>query len=301
MTRMPYYPGCTLKTKAQNYDLSTRAVFRELGIDLVELPRWNCCGAVFSLVSDDLLRQVAPITNLIRVQELQSTDSIDDPRLVVPCAMCFNVLKRAHLRVKENPEDLKKINDFLYLESQPYRGEVEIVHALELLREIFAQGIKERVKFPLSGLKVSPYYGCNLLRPKEVAIDNPENPTLLEDLVEALGAEVAFNNRRLRCCGSYQTVSEKELVADLAYDIIKGAASAGADLIITACPLCSFNLDWRQKEAQEAHPDHKFIPVIYYTELMALALGLGNDFGGEHFVDPQPLIRRFTKKEKEGI
>lgn len=301
MTRMPYYPGCTLKTKAQNYDLSTRAVFRELGVDLVELPRWNCCGAVFSLVTDDLLRQVAPITNLIRVQELQGTDSVDDPRLVVPCAMCFNVLKRANARMKDNPEDLKKINDFLYLESQPYRGEVQIIHTLELLKEISAKRIKEQVKFPLLGLKVSPYYGCNLLRPKDVAIDNPENPSILEGITEALGAKVVFNDRRLRCCGSYQTVSEKGLVADLVYDIIKGAARAGADLIITACPLCSFNLDWRQKEAMEAHSDHKLIPVIYYTELMALALGIGNGFGGEHFVDPQPLLQKFLEKEKGGI
>ncbi|MCR4427775.1 MAG: CoB--CoM heterodisulfide reductase iron-sulfur subunit B family protein [Caldiserica bacterium] len=301
MIRMPYYPGCTLKTKARDFDASTRAVFEELGVSLVELPRWNCCGAVYSLVSDDLLRQVAPITNLIRTQEVVEKGEVDDPRLVVSCAMCFNVLKRANARLKGNPEDLKKVNDFLYLEAQPYLGKVEIIHALQLLREISFEKIKEKVKKPLKGLKVSPYYGCNLLRPKDVSIDDPENPSILEDLVESLGAEVASNPRRMRCCGSYQTVTETGLVSDLVYDILKGASMGGADIVITACPLCAFNLDYRQKEAKENHSDHKFIPAVYYSELLSIALGKGNGFTDEHFVAPQPVLAGFFEKEKGGI
>lgn len=301
MIKMPYYPGCTLKTKAQDFDSSTRVVFKELGIDLVELPRWNCCGAVFSLVSDDLLKQVAPITNFIRTQELTEKGEVNDSRLVVSCAMCFNVLKRANNRVKGNPEDLKKVNDFLYLESEPYLGKVEIVHALQLLKEISFEKMKEKVRVPLKGLKVSPYYGCNLLRPKEVAIDDPENPSLLEDLLKAIGAEVVFNPRRMRCCGSYQTVSEKGLVSELVYDILKGASREGADLVITACPLCAFNLDYRQKEAKENHSDHKLIPVVYYSQLVSLAFGTGNYFSNQHYVDPQPALAKFLEIEKGGI
>ncbi len=301
MIRMAYYPGCTLKTKAQDFDSSTRLVFEELGIDLLELPRWNCCGAVFSLVSDDLLKQVAPITNLLRTQEITETGEVNDPRLVVSCAMCFNVLKRANNRVRGNPEDLKKVNDFLYLESQPYQGNVEIVHALQLLKEISFEKIEEKVRVPLKGLRVSPYYGCNLLRPKEVAIDDPESPTLLEDLIKALGAEAVFNPRRMRCCGSYQTVSERGLVSELIYDILKGASKEGADLVITACPLCAFNLDYRQKEAKESHSDHRLIPVIYYSELVSLAFGRGRPFSAEHFVDPQPVLAKYLEIEKGGI
>jgi len=301
MIRMPYFPGCTLKTNAKNYDQSIKAIFRELGIDLVELPRWNCCGAVFSLSSDDLLRQVAPITNLLRTQELEGTDSVDDPRLVVPCAMCFNVLKRANQRVRENPEDLKKINDFLYLEAQPYAGKVQIVHPIELLMKFSRAEIEDKVRRPLKGLRVSLYYGCNLLRPKEVAIDNPEDPSVLEKITEMLGAEVVENPNRLRCCGSYQTVVDQRLVGDLVYDIVKGASRGGADLLITACPLCAFNLDFRQSDASKSHSDHKQLPILYFSELIALAFGMKNSFGGEHFVNPAPLMENFLKKEKGGI
>ena len=131
--RIPYYPGCTLKTNAKNFEVSAIESAKILGIELVELPRWNCCGTVFSLTSDDLMHHVAPIRNLIRVQEMNEDGFVkDEYRLLVLCSMCYNTLKRANLRVKENPDDLKKINDFMYLEKEGYEGNVEIIHLLRL-------------------------------------------------------------------------------------------------------------------------------------------------------------------------
>lgn len=273
--KLPYYPGCTLKTSAANFEISAMASAKTLGMELLEIPRWNCCGTVFSLTSDDLIHHVAPIRNLIRVQEMNREGTVDDEyRLVTLCSMCFNTMKRADLRMRENPDDLKTINDFMNLE-EDYEGKVRVVHMLELLRDLGSEAIAEKVEVPLSGLRVAPYYGCMLLRPKEVGIDDPEEPTIQNDVLTALGAEVVYNNYMKVCCGSYQTMHDKRAVAGLVYDILTHAQADGAQAISTSCPLCAFNLDNRQKVIKEIYPEFEEIPVFYFTQLMALAFGLG--------------------------
>jgi heterodisulfide reductase subunit B len=283
MHRLPYYPGCTLKTTAANFEISAIASARTLGTELIEIPRWNCCGTVFSLTSDDLIHHVAAIRNLIRVQEMNREGTVDDEyRLVTLCSMCFNTLKRADLRMRENPDNLKTINDFMNLEKD-YEAKVEVVHLLELLRDIGPEAIAGKVKTPLSGLRIAPYYGCMLLRPKEIGIDDPEEPTIQNDILTALGADVVYNNYMKMCCGSYQTMHDKHAVAGLAYDILTHAQADGAQAISTSCPLCAFNLDNRQKVIKEIHPEFEEIPVFYFTQLMALAFGLDTAaYGFEH-------------------
>ena len=291
-TRLPYYPGCTLKTTARNLEDSALAVARALGIELVELPRWNCCGVVASLTDDDLMRHLAPLRNLIRVQEANAAGIVEDEmRLVTLCSMCFNTLKRTNARVAERPEDLEKLNELMYKE-EDYEGGVEVVHFLEILREIDPETIRRNVKRPLEGLKVAPYYGCTLLRPKEIGIDDPERPTAQDDIIRELGAEVVDNPRKTVCCGSYQTVANKDAVADLAYDILTHARAAGADVLTTFCPLCAFNLDNRQREVAARHPDFEHMPVLYLTQLMALAFGLGEEACrfDLNFVDPAGVL-----------
>lgn len=290
--KIPYYPGCTLKTKAKNFETSALAVARKLGIELVELPRWNCCGTVYSLTDDDLIHHVAPIRNLIRVQEMNRNGLVEDEhRLVNLCSMCFNTLKRSNLRVLENSDDLEKINNLMYLEDD-YQGKVEVIHFLELLRGTGFEKIKENVTNPLEGLKIAPYYGCMLLRPKEVGIDDPEDPVVEAELLKALGAEAIDNPYKKVCCGSYQTIQNKKAVSGLAYDILSHAQGAGADAISLSCPLCAFNLDSRQKEIKEEHPDFKQIPVFYFTQLMAIGFGLDEECYGLdlNYVNPEPLL-----------
>jgi len=292
MKRIPYYPGCSLKTKAKHFETSAIEVARALDVEMVELPRWNCCGAVHSLATDDLMHHVAPVTDLLRVQELKQSQKWDDARLVVLCSMCLNVLKRTNKRVKDVLEDRNKINDFMYLEETRYDGNVEVVHYLELLKEIGFDKIQEKVTKPLTGLKVSPYYGCLLLRPKDIGIDDPESPSIQEDLFKALGCTVINNPLKSRCCGSYHTLNDKALVAELAHDILTSAQKAGAEILTTSCPLCAYNLDQRQKEVLNKYPGFKPIPVVYFTELMILALGLDKNFAGleKHYIDPRPLL-----------
>ena len=290
--RLPYYPGCTLKTTAQNFESSALAAAEALGLELVELPRWNCCGVVYSLAEDDLMHHVAPVRNLVRAQEMSAADGFEGrARLVALCSMCFNTLKRANGRVRENGEDLKTINDFMYLEDD-YEGDVDVVHFLEVLRDLGSEVIGEAVTAPLEGLKVAPYYGCTLLRPQEVGIDDPEDPTVQEDIIRALGAEPVDNSYKKVCCGSYQVVQNRDVVVDLAHDILAHARAAAADVITTCCPLCAYNLDSRQNEIADARPEFEPIPVLYLTQLMALAFALPVErcrFDLNR-TDPRPLL-----------
>lgn len=291
--KIPYFPGCTLKTTARNFENSAIEAARKLGIELVELPNWNCCGVVASLTDDDLMRHLAPVRNLGRVAEMNAQGLVkDENRLLTLCAMCYNTLQRTNLRVRENAEDLQKINDFMYLE-QDYDGNVEVIHFLELFGERGFEKVREQVSSPLTNLKIASYYGCTLLRPKDVGIDDPENPTIMEEFVETLGAEAVQWRAKTRCCGSYHTVNHKEVVVDLAYSIIENARSTGAEAIITSCPLCAFNLDQRQEEVQEAYPDFQTMPIFYFSQLLALALGVKDNLLGwdKHYVDPLPLLR----------
>jgi heterodisulfide reductase subunit B len=280
--KIPYYPGCTLKSTAKNFEDTTRAVSDVLGIELLELPRWNCCGTVYSLSSDDLMHQLAPIRNLIRVQEMGYD------RVTTLCSMCYNTLEQANQLVKSDPEKLEKMNSFMDTE-EDYRGEVEVIHYLSLLRDTVGFG-ELPVKIPLTGLKVVPYYGCLLLRPEEVSIDNPEKPTILTELLTALGAEVVDHPYKIECCGSYHTVDYKDVVCEKTYSILTSAQKRGADAVVLSCPLCEFNLDFRQKDVErELAP----MPIFYFSQLLALALGISEDFGfDQHYVDPEPLLKK---------
>ncbi len=254
-----YYPGCTLKTKARNLERAAFAAAAKLDLELVELPRWNCCGVVFSLARDDLMRQIAPIRNLIRVKEQGGRE------VVALCAFCYNTLARANLLMRGDQEKLSILNDFMYEEETKYEGEVEVMHFLQILAELGWERIKEKVRKPLSGLRLAPYYGCALIRPEDVAIDSPERPLILHMLLDSLGAEVVdfpFSNQ---CCGSFQIVANPEAVEDAVDAILSSAKACGADAVVTSCPLCDYNLGSKQREKT---------PIFYFSQLLALALGV---------------------------
>lgn len=282
-----YYPGCTLKTSAKNLEVSAIAVSNALGYELREMDEWNCCGVVASLTDDDLMHHLAPLRNLIHVED-QGKDT-----LITLCDMCTNTLKQTDLRVRENPGDLEKLNSFMDGEND-YRKTVSVVHFLEFLRDrVGFPALKAKVKRPLKGLRLMPYYGCMLLRPREVAIDDPEDPVILSDLIRVLGAEAVDNPYKIECCGSYHTIQQRELTTKRASLISGFAAKEGADGIVLSCPLCRFNLDVRGKEGEALFKEHAPIPVFYYTQLIALSLNLGQECCGfeDHAVDPRPILK----------
>jgi heterodisulfide reductase subunit B len=290
--RTPYFPGCTLKTKAKGFDVSARASARALGIELDELEQWNCCGATFPLATDNELALVGPTRVLIEAASCASAqDAVaQDRRLVTLCSICYNVLKRTARFLREHEEKRERINLFI---EEEYRPELRVLHLLELLRaEPGFVAVGERVQKPLDGLRIAPYYGCLLLRPQdEIELDDPDDPAILGDLLAVLGCEVVDFPLKTECCGSYLTVSAAEATQELSYAILRSAQSAGAEAVVTSCPLCQFNLDYRQA-AMRKRPGFVSMPVLYFTQLLGLALGLdGVGYGfEEHAVDPRPLL-----------
>lgn len=287
--KISYYPGCTLKNTAKNFEDSTLYCLEQLDIEVHELEKWYCCGTVFSLSSDDLIHHVAPIRNLVRVKEA-GYDAV-----MTLCAMCYNTLKQSNRRMRGEPENLDKINNFMWGEDTEYHGEVNVYHLLELLRDkISFDTVKEKIVSPMTGLKISSYYGCLLVRPKDIGLDDPENPRVLEHLVETLGSVPVDFPYKTECCAAYQTVDNPEIVANRVHRIITSARDQGADIVTVSCPLCAFNLDHRQEQTARLYPDFTHMPVLYFTQVMAIAMGcpkekLGFDL---HYIDPVPVLEK---------
>lgn len=254
-----YYPGCTLKTKGKALDLSARVCAEALGFTLKELPEWQCCGAVYPQATDEIATRLSSVRALISAKEQGS-------ELVTLCSACHHVIKRVNGDMRNNADIRNKVNRYLKTEI-PYEGETAVLHYLEVLRDrVGFDKIAAAVKNPLTGKKIGAYYGCMLLRPgKEMQMDDPENPTILEDFIRAIGAEPVYYAQRNECCGGYQTLENKPQAQKRATTVVDNAATAGAEMLITACPLCLYNL------TQNAESP---MPVVYFTELLAQALGL---------------------------
>ena len=269
--KVKYYPGCTLKSKAANLESAAVAAMSALGVDLEEIDRWNCCGAVYSLAEDDLIHKVAPVRDLIRVKEQKGE------KVVTLCSMCYNTLARANLLMQKDEEKRDTINRFMD-EEIDYFGEVEVLHLLTFLRdELGWDYIKEKIKKPLTGLKIAPYYGCTLQRPEEVGIEPLGSFQLMSDFLSALGAEPVKFNAAAVCCGSYQVLGNPDAAADSASKIVKEAKKAGADMIVSSCPLCEYNIGKKQNELLTSNKIEALMPTLYFTQLLALAMDLEAD------------------------
>lgn len=260
----------------------------KLDVEVEELDRWNCCGTVHALDSDNIMNRIAPVTNLIRVKEENASE------FMTGCSMCYNTLKRANIDVRQRSDALETINNFLSLEKTKYQGDVEVLHLLEYIRDrVGFDNLAKKVVKPLKGLRVACYYGCLLLRPKEVAFDDAENPTIMENLIRALGATPVPFAQKAECCGAHHTVGKPEIIAARTDKIMGSAYEEQADLVAVSCPLCAFNLDFRQDDAKRLNPDFNNLPVLYFTQLMAIAFGceesaLRFDL---HHVDPLPALK----------
>jgi heterodisulfide reductase subunit B len=268
--KVGYYPGCTLKTKAANLERAAMAAFDRLGVEFVELDRWNCCGAVFSLADDDLIHHVAPVRNLIRAAQ-EGCDT-----LVTICSQCYNTLARANQLVRTDEEKRDTINRFMD-EEPDYEGTVEVLHYLTLLRDrVGWDRLRDAVTQPLAGIRVAPFYGCTLVRPIEVAIDAAD-PTILEDFLAALGADVVPFAAARECCGSYQMLAHPEEGVQRASKVIDAANQAQADALVLSCPMCEYNLGTRQPDVLAFSEGLTPVPTYYFTQLLGVALGLDED------------------------
>lgn len=263
-----YFPGCTLSTTGADYDGSGRAVAEALGMPLTDLQDWNCCGASFPLSAENVMNFIAPARMLIRADQ-------SGQDLVTLCAVCFNVLRRSDHFLRSHPEAADRLNAFV-LEGS-YTGGASVRHLLGVLRdEIGWPAVQARVTAPLTGARLAPYYGCMLLRPAdEIGLDDPESPRILHDLLAALGANAVGFPRQAECCGSTLLVSAPQANDRLSAAVVDSARQTGAKALITACPLCQFNLE----RVQEGSPPTQRLPVAYFTQAMAAAFGLTEHAG----------------------
>ena len=276
-----YYPGCTLYTKAKSLDACARKAAARVGFELEEMPSWNCCGAIYNTGSDDLAAQVGPVRNLAKASQLGE-------KLVTLCAACHNVLKRVDDRLYAQGNEVERDRLIAFVDEK-YERRVQVMHYLEVLKnDIGFDKVKEKVTKPLAGLKVASYYGCLMVRPKEVLqFDDPENPQVMDDLMRALGAEPTAFDFKAECCGGYLVVNRRDVAANASKRIVENARLRGAEAIVTTCPLCQYNLDKLRAVTGDA------VPIFYFTQLLGLAVGLAPEELGfdVNSFDPVPFLK----------
>jgi heterodisulfide reductase subunit B len=272
-----YYPGCSLEHSAAAYDDSTRAVAKALGVDLVELDDWNCCGAT-EYIALSRTGAYALIGRNLALAERQVPRRNGKAVLAAPCSACFLNLSKAEHYVAAYPDLADQMNDALAAGGLHYTpGSVEVRHLVEVLvTDLGYDAIRAKVQRPLSALRVAPYYGCLLTRPQIPGhgVDDAEYPTFLDDLLHALGADVVDFPLKTHCCGGHMTQISADTANALLHRLLKNAAEYQADLIATACPMCQLNLDAYQAQVNRAYDTNFELPILYFTQLMGLAFGL---------------------------
>ncbi|HLB73403.1 MAG TPA: CoB--CoM heterodisulfide reductase iron-sulfur subunit B family protein [Sedimentisphaerales bacterium] len=265
--KLAYYPGCSLHSTAAEYDISTRMVCEKLGIDLVEVKDWICCGSSPAHQRDDLMSVALPAKNLALIREMGRLKEV-----CAPCASCYSRLKVAQKRLEEDV--LRKDVETVIGSKCP--DDIEVLHVLDVITDKFGvEAVAEKVTRNLNGLKVACYYGCLMTRPPKVTGKGQfENPTQMESLIEALGGVGVDWNMKTFCCGAAFALTKTDVVLELTKKILADAASVGADVISVGCPLCHANLDGRQTQINSKFNTKFHIPIFYFTELMGLALGI---------------------------
>ena len=291
-SRYAFYPGCTLHSTGVEFGASTELVCDALGIEMVELRDWNCCGASSAHSMDHTLFLALPARNLARAQEV----GLDD--LAIPCAACYSRTAAADLALREDEAFRARIESVLGFQ---YQGRVRPRNLLDILaNDVSREELRARVNRPLAGLKVVSYYGCLLIRPPQYTRrwDDPEHPQAMDYVVELMGAEAVPWSYGIDCCGGSLTLNRADVVVHLVDKLARAAREAGAEAMVTACPMCMANVDGRQLYRagppipRPPKPEYEPVPIFYFTELMALAYGLSlKRVLGKHLVDPRPLLK----------
>jgi heterodisulfide reductase subunit B2 len=286
--KVAYYPGCALEGSATSYDRSTRAVGKALGLDLVEVEDWNCCGAM-EVKNIDTRIQTYLSSRVLSI----AANEMDMDVVMAPCNGCYHNLKKAEYDL-ENDEGSRGVVDDLSTKaghSTYEAGQVETIHALDWIRDtIGEEGLTERVKNSLKGLKIANYYGCMYTRPRHIFPEKDQGPGsestfkphFMDDLLAAAGAENVEFPLKTACCGGAHTLSDSDMSTKLVLNILRAAEAAGADVIATECPTCHSGLEMHQIRAEKRLGAQTKVKIIYFTQLLGLALGLSAKKVGIH-------------------
>ena len=285
--KVSYYPGCSLESTGKSYDHSTREVCRALGVELEEAHDWVCCGSSAGLKMNKLVSTALSGLNLAVFEKREPAD------VVAPCPFCYRRLASAQEEMRQDPKLKGEVQELIEAELS---GKLQVHNLVDFLRrKVGLEAIAAKLKKPLAGLKVVPYYGCFMVKPRQVTgCENPENPTSMDEILRALGAEVLDWDFKTECCGASLTASKTGKVVELTGRIVREAAFRGADAIVVACQLCQANLDMRQGEVGKQDQREYQLPIVYFTQLMGLAFGLAPAALGlnHHLVDPVALLQK---------
>jgi heterodisulfide reductase subunit B len=291
-SRYAFYPGCTLHSTGVEFGVSSELVCEALGLEMVEIPDWNCCGASSAHSMDHTLFLALPARNLAKAQEV----GLDD--LAIPCAACYSRLAAADLALQQDEALRARLESVLGFR---YEGRVRPRNLLDIVaNDVSKEQLTAKVVKPLAGLKVVSYYGCLLIRPPAYTArwDDPEHPQSMDYVLELMGAEVVPWSYGVDCCGGSLTLNRADVVVHLVDKLARAAREAGAEAMVTACPMCMANVDGRQLYRdgppipRPPKPGYEPLPIFYFTELMALAYGLSlKKVLGRHLVDPRPLLK----------
>jgi heterodisulfide reductase subunit B len=267
MKKFAYYPGCSLEKMAASYHVSTVETARVLGIELEEIEDWNCCGATAYFHVDEILATTLCARNLAMAEE-------QGLNLVAPCSGCFKNMYFANECLKRDKDLADHVNYALEADNLKFRGSIEVDHIIDVfVNEVGLGEIKKHVTRPLKNLRVAPYYGCQLVRPRK-SDENVEDPRFFEDFLSAIGATPVSYPMRLRCCGGSLIVTNKTAALSMVRALLETAEGAGADVIATACPLCQINLEVYQTEVNREFGTELSMPVMYFTQLLGLSFGI---------------------------
>lgn len=262
-----YYPGCSLHSAHKGYDISTRSVAKLLGINLIELEDWNCCGATIYMS----IKRTTALAIAARNLAIAEKEGLD---IVTPCSSCYTILSKAHKYLSNNQELLDSVNTCLAEAGMKYNCSVRVRHPLDvLINDVGIEIIKLHVQKPLDGLKIANYYGCQIVRP-EKGFDDREDPSSMENLFESLGAKEVYFPYKLRCCGGMLMTTYEEAALKLSKEIIECAVENGADCIATTCPLCQMNLEAYQNKINKVFNTSFKMPILFFTQILGVSLGL---------------------------
>jgi len=285
-----YFPGCSIHASAKEYAMAAQAINKYLDVELVEIPEWNCCGAIDAVYAYNPLLSISLSARNLALAENMKMD------VVTLCSACYFTLNRASNMLRENGDMKGKVDRAINDAGLNYAGGVKVRHYMDIIaNDVGFEKIRQQVKSPLRGLRVAPYYGCLIVRPTGIQrFDDPEHPTSMDKVIQAVGAEAVNYPDKTSCCGASLAITDEEVMMEMTKHPLLTAKNAKADCIVTPCPMCHFNLDAKQKDI-ETHFDIDIgIPVLYITQLVGLAFGLPPKELGLHrnIVKPDSIFEK---------
>ena len=294
MKEYAYFPGCSLEKMAVSYHMSAMETTRKLGIKLTEIEDWNCCGATTYFYIDELLAYTLCARNLA-IAEKTGLD------VVAPCSACYKNMYFTAAHLKKDADLAEHVNFALEEDNLHFSGNINVKHLIEVFsQDVDPQELRSKATKPLTGVRVAPYYGCQIVRPQKEKED-VEQPQFFEEMLSAIGATPVNFPLKMRCCGGSLILSSRTAALSMVRNLLQCAVDSQATVIATACPMCQVNLECYQQQVNQEFGTNFSMPILYFTQLVGLAMGIPTKkLGiGKEFIAMAPSLLQPGQVEPE--